>query len=243
MAGRVLPFSSVMLCFSKIALPALVAASLLASCATVKRYTPDLTKLPTPSLPSFSTLKKVTAIIPGMPSSDKAAEDDPQMPFNARGTLGYGHTLRVHVYEGARSAKRIYNGVVMVDTHGVADFGSGQGSAKIGGATLPQAVEAIAAAFRVAGHLHRPVTVHILSVEDVPLVSLTGDVAKPEFIPAWEDMTIMQAVNVAGGRKPGSTASRVYLIREGNRRFFTNLEAADREEPEPGDIILLSPDF
>lgn len=229
--------------FSKLALLPLLAAGVLTGCATVKRFTPDLTKLPTPSLPSFSTLKKVTAIIPGMPSSDKVAEDDPQMPFNARGTLGYGHTLRVHVYEGARSSKRIYNGLVMVDTQGVVDFGDGGGSAKIGGATLPKAVEAIAATFRVAGRLHRPVTVHILSVEDIPLVSITGDVAKEEFIPAWEDMTIMQAVNVAGGRKPGSTASRVYLIREGNRRFFTNLEAADREEPEPGDIILLSPDF
>lgn len=221
----------------------LVLSGGLAACATVKRFTPDLTKIPTPSLPSFSTLKKVTSILPGMPSSDKATADDPKVPFNARGTLGYGHTLRVHVYEGSRSVKRIYNGVVMVDEKGVVNLGKEIGSARVGGATLPQAVEALAATFRIGLRISRPVTVHILSVEDVPVVSITGDVIKDEFIPAWKGMTIQQAVTVAGGRKIGSTNRGVYVIREGKRRFYPNLEAADRDEPEPGDIIFLSPDF
>jgi len=213
------------------------------ACATMKRLTPDLTKIPVPPMPSFSSLKKVTQILPGMPDSDKATADDPQIPFNSRGTLGYGHTLRLHVYEGSRSAKRIYNGVAMIDAKGVIDFGGEIGSARIGGATLPQAVEAISATFRVGLRLTRPVTVHILSVEDVPLVSITGDVIKDEFIPAWEDMTIKQAVTVAGGRKLGSTNRGVYVIREGNRRYYSSLEAADQDEPEPGDIIYLSPDI
>ncbi|MEN3939650.1 hypothetical protein WJU23_00025 [Prosthecobacter sp. SYSU 5D2] len=215
----------------------------LSSCATMKRLTPDVTKIPVPSLPSFSTLKKVTRILPGMPGSDKVAEDDPQVPFNSRGTLGYGHTLRVHVYEGSRSTKRIYNGVAMIDAKGVINFGEEAGSAKIGGATLPEAVEALAATFRVSLRVTRPVTVHILSVEDVPVVSITGDVIKDEFIPAWDDMTIKQAVTVAGGRKLGSTNHGVYVIREGNRRYYSSLEAADKDEPEPGDIIYLSPDI
>jgi hypothetical protein len=35
----------------------------------------------------------------------------------------------------------------------------------------------------------------------------------------------------------------VYLIREGVRRYFSQLDDADQEEPEPGDIIELSPDI
>jgi protein involved in polysaccharide export with SLBB domain len=228
---------------SKTLLPALAAVIALSACATVKRFTPDLPKIPVPSMPSFSTLKKVTRILPGMPDHDKATEEDPQVPFNARGTLGYGHTLRIHVYEGSRSAKRIYNGVAMVDTQGIIDFGADIGSAKIGGATLPQAVQALTATFRVGLRTTRPVTIHILSVEDVSLVSITGDVTKEEFIPAWDDMSIAQAVTVAGGRRQGSTNRGVYVIREGNRRFYSSLEAADKDEPEPGDIIFLSPDL
>lgn len=177
-----------------------------------------------------------------MPSSDKAAEDDPQMPFNSRGTLGYGHTLRLDVYEGSRSTKRIFSDVAMIDAKGIIDFGE-VGSAKIGGATLPEAVEALAATFRIGLRATRPVTVHVLSVEDVPLVFITGDVIKDEFIPAWEDMTIRQAVTVAGGRKLGSTKHGVYVIREGNRRYYSSLEAANEDEPEAGDIIYLSPDI
>jgi protein involved in polysaccharide export with SLBB domain len=221
-----------------IALPCI--ALLVVSCDTIKRFTPD--HIPLPPLPKFSQLKKITRIIPGLPDSDKAAEDDPKMPFNSRGTLGYGHSMRVDVYEGARAAKRIYKGVIMVDHEGVLDFGD-VGRARVGGATLPQAVEAIAATFRVGGRITRPITVHIVSVEDVPVVSITGDVIKDEFIPAWDNMTVAQAIRVAGGRKLGSTAHGVYLTREGNRRYFTSLEAADREEPEPGDIITLSPDI
>lgn len=229
--------------FSKTLLPALALLTGLSACATVKRLTPDLTKIPVPPMPTFSTLKKVTRILPGMPNSDKAAEDDPQMPFNSRGTLGYGHTLRLHVYEGSRSTNRIYNGVAMIDSSGVIDFGDEIGSAKIGGATLPEAVSALTSTFRVGMRITRPVTVHILSVEDVPVVSITGDVIKDEFIPAWEDMTIKQAVTVAGGRKVGSTNQGIYLIREGQRRYYPSLEAADEREPEPGDIIYLSPDL
>lgn len=220
-------------------LPAATLLLALSACATVKRFTPDITKLPSAG---FSTLKKVTKILPGMPGTDKATPEDPKMPFNARGTLGYGHTLRVHVYEGARSGKRIYNGVVMVDEKGIADFGD-QGSARVGGSSLPQAAEAIAAAFRVSQRLARPVTVHILSVEDLPVVAITGDILKDEYIPAWEGMTIKQAVTVAGGRKIGSTNHGVYVIREGTRRYYSSLDAADRDEPEPGDIIHLSPDL
>jgi protein involved in polysaccharide export with SLBB domain len=223
-------------------LPLLALALGISACATVKRLTPDLSKLPKPPIPSFSTLKKITHIIPGMPETDKAAEDDPVMPFNARGTLGYGHSLRIHVYEGSRSPKRIFNQVVMVDSKGLLDLGVA-GSARVGGASLPKAADAIAATFRVGLRLSRTVSVHILSVEDTPVVSVRGDVLADEFIPAWEGMTVDQAVRVSGGRKLGSTAHGVYLIREGERRYFSTLNDANELEPEPGDIIELSPDI
>jgi hypothetical protein len=227
--------------FQSVLLPVLALTGLCA-CATVKRFTPDLTKIPLPPLPKFSTLKKVVEVIPGMPKSDKAAEDDPKMPFNARSTLGYGHTLRIHVFEGARNPKRVYNGVVMVDSQGMLDIDD-VGQVRVGGNSLPQTAGAIESLFRVNKQITRPITVHIVSVEDVPVVSVTGDVIKDEFIPSWEGMTIAQAVRVAGGRKLGSSAHGVYLIRNGMKRYFTSLEAADKDEPEPGDIITLSPDI
>jgi protein involved in polysaccharide export with SLBB domain len=177
-----------------------------------------------------------------MPKSDQVAVDDPKMPFNARGTLGYGHTLRIHVYEGARNPDRIYNAVVMVNSEGMLDFDK-MGQVRVGGAALPQAAAAIESTFRVNGQITKPLTVHIISVEDVPVVAITGDVLKEEFIPSWEGMSIAQAVRVAGGRKLGSSAHGVYLIRNGKKRYFTSLEAADKDEPEPGDIITLSPDI
>lgn len=220
-------------------LPALI---LLGACSTVKKYTPDLSRIPTPPLPSFSTLKKLTTILPGMPESDTVSAEDPKVPFNSRQTLGYGHTLRLHVYEGSRSTKRIYNGVVMVDEKGILTL-PGIGSARVGGLDLPKAAEAIATTFRVSLRISRAVTVHILSVEDLPLVAITGDVIKDEYIPAWDKMTVKQAVIVAGGRKLGSTNRGVYLIREGHSRYFPSLEAADKTEPNPGDIIHLSTDL
>jgi hypothetical protein len=238
----------------------------MASCATVKKFTPNISlpnfsrlkemtpDIPMPSfstlkkitpdipMPSFSTLKKITNILPGMPGRDTASADDPKVPFNARGTLGYGHTLRLHAYEGTRSPKRIFNGVVMVDEKGIVQLGKA-GSARIGGTSLPKAAETIAATFRIGMSLGRTVTVHILSVEDTPVVSIRGDVMSDEFVPAWEDMTLEQAVRVSGGRKTGSTHHGVYLIREGVRRYFSSIEQANEEEPEPGDIIELSPDI
>jgi protein involved in polysaccharide export with SLBB domain len=213
-----------------------------ASCATVKKYTPDLGRLPKPAMPSFAGLKKLKNILPGMPGTDQASGEDPQVAFEASQKLGYGHTLRLHIYEGARSTRRIYNGVVMVDPEGLLDFHE-TGKASVGGSDLIKAAESIATTFRVGMRLTRPVTVHILSVEDVPLVAVRGDVVHERYLPAWEGMTVAQAVAQAGGRKPGSNNRGVYLVREGLSRYYPGLDAAGEKEPEPGDIIQLSTDF
>lgn len=215
----------------------------LCACGTIKRFTPDLSSIPMPTLPKFSSLKKIGHLIPGLPQDDKIDDADPNVPFNSRGILGYGHTLRIQVFQGTRSPKRMFSGLRMIDQKGVLALGE-FGSARIGGGTLPQAAETIASVFRIAGHSSKPVTVHIVSVENVPVVSITGDVRAAEFIPAWDGMTIKQAVTVAGGRRLGSEAHGVYLTRNGLKRYFSSLEGLnEREEPEPGDIITLSPDI
>lgn len=225
---------------TRLLFPALL---LLGACATVKKYTPDLSRLPKPPLPTLAGLKKLTRVLPGMPETDSTGVEDPKLPFEASQKLAQGHSLRLHVYEGARSTKRIYNGVVMVDAEGLVHFEEA-GSARVGGLDLVDATETLARTFRLGLRLTRQVTVHVLSVEDVPLVAVNGDVTRPSYLPAWEGMTLSQAVAHAGGRRAGSKNRGVYLIREGLSRYYADLETADvKMTPEPGDIVQLSTDF
>lgn len=203
----------------------------LSACGSIKKIVPDI-HVPVPD---------VTKLLPG--SEDKAAADDPDVAFNSRGVLGYGHSLRVRVYEGARKGDKIYEGVVMVDQQGVAKFGK-FGSAKLGGRSLAQAAKLIESTFRVGGHAASQIHVHIGLVENVRLVAVDGDVRLPQFLPMWDGMRFSDAVNVAGGRKPGSQGRAVYLTREGMKRFFRWIVALDEfGSPEAGDIITLSPDL
>lgn len=224
----------------------LSAAGLLAlsSCSLISKIPvpklPKLPKLPKVSLPSMNTIAR---IVPGMAETDKVDAEDPEVPFNARGTLGYGHTIRLEVFEGSRSPDRIFRDIVMVDTEGNLALGSA-GSARVGGLTLPKAADAITAAFRLAGRNTRPITVQVISVENTPVISINGDMAQPEFVPAYDRVTVSQAVETAGGRRAGSASRGIYISREGQRRFFTSLESADRQwKPQAGDIITLSPDI
>ncbi len=229
-----------MTAYTRLLLPALL---LIGACTTVKKYTPDFSRLPKPPLPSFAGLKKLTRVLPGMPDTDSTGAEDPRVPFEADQKLSQGHSLRLHVYEGARSTKRIYNGVVMVDADGTVTFPEA-GSVRLGGQDLAEAAETIARTFRVGLRITRPVTVHVLSVEDVPLVAVTGDINRVRYLPAWEGMTLSQAVAHAGGRRAGSTNRGIYVIREGLSRYYPGLEAADAKmTPEPGDILQLSTDF
>jgi len=211
---------------------------LLSACGLIQKI--PAPKLPKIGLPSRNTVAK---IIPGMPERDKVNSDDPDVPFNARGTLGYGHTLRIEVFEGVRGSSRIFNDIVMVDEKGLLPLGA-VGTARVGGQKLPTAANSIAAVFRVAGRNTRPISVHIISVENVPVLSINGDVLEDEFIPAFDKMTVQQAVNVSGGRKLGSTRRGIYITRQGQRRFFVSMETANHEwRPQAGDIITLSTDI
>ncbi len=214
----------------------------LISCQAVKNVA---SHIPVPSMPKMKlpSIKDVAKLIPGMPDSDEVDAEDPQIPFNARNPLASGHTLRLEVYEGSRDPSRVFRGLVMVAADGTVALGS-TGTARVGGKHLPQAVDAIASVFRVAGQTPRPVTVHLISVENTAVVGINGDVIAPEYIPAWEDMTVKQAVTVSGGRKLKSSAHGVYVGRNGERRFFTSIESAEEDwSLRAGDIITLSPDI
>lgn len=223
---------------ARILLPA-IAAILLPGCAFLGN-TVEKVKIPVPKMPK---LPGVGDILDFWPSEDRASEDDPTMPFNSRGTLGYGHTMRIDVYEGTRNTSQLYRSVLMVDERGRIDLGK-FGTVKVGGSKLPEARRAIEAAVYTSARTARAITVHIHSVENVSLIAVTGDVQEDEYIPMFDGIRVSRAVTVAGGRKLGSSARALYLIREGEPRFFPSLGQADAAwKPKPGDIIQLSPDL
>jgi len=216
----------------------------LSSCGMIKSIIPhSMPKLPKIGLPSLPSRNTVAKLVPGMAERDKVDAEDPDVPFNSRGTLGFGHTIRLEIYEGTRSPERIYRGIEMINTEGLLPLGK-VGSARVGGLHMPKAAEAIATVFRLAGRNTREITVQIISVENTPVVSLNGDVMEAEFIPVFNHMSVKQAVTVTGGRKTGSTSRGIYISRQGQRHFFTSLEAANHNwKPQAGDIITLSPDI
>jgi protein involved in polysaccharide export with SLBB domain len=215
------------------------AGLLFPACSTVKNV---VSHIPLPNL-KMPSMRDVAKLIPGMPESDQVDANDPEVPFNSRNPLQTGHTLRLEVYEGSRDPSRVFRGIVMVDDSGNILLGEA-GYAKVGGKRLPQAAEAITAVFRVRAYTSRPVTVHIFSVENTPVIGINGDVQTAEYLPAFEDITVKQAVVVTGGRRLKSTARGVYIARDGQRRFFTSLDHADEDwNLRAGDVITLSPDI
>ena len=213
---------------------------ILSSCGTMKRV---VDAIPVPSMPKISLpkLSSVTKIIPGMGGESNA--DDPVMPFNSKGSLGYGHTLELLVYDSGREPDKLFEGKAMVDERGVLTLGE-LGSAKVGGRSLPEARAAIGSIFRSAGRVASHVHVHIIAVEGVELIAVEGDVKSSLVTPLWENMTVADAITMAGGRKPGSVARSVYVTHEGARKFYTTEDRANHDvELRAGDIVAPSPDL
>ncbi len=210
---------------------------LLAQCSTVQKVT---SSIPLPSLPDITKMKRM---LPGM-DADKVNAQDPALDCEPRGTLRAGHTLRLQVHESLRSGKQVWKGLTMVDLQGNVQIGK-IGAAQVRGKTLPEAARAIESVFRVSGRTSMPLAVHILSVENTPLIALEGDLAAgPQPLPLFDGLTYREALRLAGGRPGKSTARGVYITREGKKRFFRSIEAADAEwRPTPGDIVTLSPDL
>ncbi len=213
------------------------AVPFLAQCGTIKKVT---NSIPLPALPDVTKIKR---ILPGS-GADKVNDQDPDVPFDPRGTLRPGHTLRLDVHEGLRSSKQVWKGLVMVGLDGNAQIGK-TGAANVRGKTLPEAARAIESVFRVAGRTSMPLAVHIVSVENTPLIALEGDLAAgPQPLPLFDGLGVREAVRLAGGRPAASTTRGVYITRQGKKRYFRSEAAADSEwRLAPGDIITLSSDL
>ncbi|MBX7209157.1 MAG: hypothetical protein K1X78_12640 [Verrucomicrobiaceae bacterium] len=206
----------------------------LCGCSTIKRSVSDLHM---PKMPDLSGVKK---ILPG--SDDSTSADDPLVPFDPGIRLAKGHTLRLHIYEGAMDAREMFNGLALVDEHGVAKIGR-IGSAKIGGQTLPEAVKMIESVCRVGGHAASQIHVHVVSVENVEIIAVTGNVKSPQHLPLSAAMRFSSAVTQCGGQRVPSGMA-VYVTRDGVRKFFSHIGTADAwGTPRAGDIISLSADL
>lgn len=209
---------------------ALAALIPLAGCGTMKKMAGAV---PVPDLSG------VTKIIPGMGGEPK----DPEVPFYPQAKLGYGHTLKVAVYDGARVAKELYEGEVMVNAEGIAEFRD-IGSVKVGGRSTMEARAMIESLFRSAGQAASKTHVHLISVEDMPLVTVAGDVTTPVIVPLTKKMSVSDAVTQAGGRRLGSVARSVYVTQEGVQKFYVTVGKADKDvKLAAGDIVTLSPDL
>lgn len=196
----------------------------------------DLKKLHVP------TLHDMKQAVPGL-GDDSVSGDDPLVGFDTAHTLGYGHTLRLEVCDGTRSMKQLWKGLVMVDQQGVITLGD-FGSARVGGRSIPQAQDMIASIFLQSGHTASQVQVHVISVENTPIITVNGDVRAPVALPLWKGITVSDAIVHAGGRKPGSQARSLYVVQSDQRRFYTSEATASHNvKLHAGDIITLSPDL
>jgi hypothetical protein len=210
----------------------------LASCQTVKNWVPDV---PMPKLPKLPDMSGVKQMLPG--SGDSVSNEDPIIPFDVRRPLAAGHTLRLEIYEGARNGKKVFSGLTMVNENGVIELGK-MGSAKVGGKTLSEAVPMIESVCRIAGRAALQTYVHVVSVENVELISVLGDVANRAQVPVWEGMSYSSLINHVGGRRAGSQGRAVYVCRRGLKKFYRDIGYLDySDKPEAGDIVTLSGDL
>jgi hypothetical protein len=210
----------------------------LVSCQNVKNWVPEISMPKLPKLPDMSGVKQM---LPG--SDDSVSNEDPMIPFDVRRPLAVGHTLRLEIYEGARNGKKVFSGLAMVNESGVIELGK-IGSAKVGGRTLSEAVPMIESVCRIAGKAALQTYVHVVSVENVELISVLGDVSNRVHVPVWSDMSYSALVGHVGGRRAGSQGRAVYVCRRGLKKFYRDLEYLDySDKPEAGDIVTLSGDL
>jgi hypothetical protein len=218
---------------------ALIALLGLTACNTMKKAV-SWVPVPKIPLPSFSSIKRV---IPGMDRNDRVDSSDPDVPFDPEGVLAPGHTLRLKVFAGGRDADEEFEGLVAINGAGVADFDE-YGRAKLGGLTVRDARRAIERLFSSGGFISATLSVHVVSIENVKLVFIEGDVVNPRSLPWQKRLHITDCVRAAGGRPVKSQAHTVYVTHSGVRRFYRSEAVADEEvDLEPGDIIFLRPDL
>jgi protein involved in polysaccharide export with SLBB domain len=214
--------------------------AVLTSCGTIKR---TVSAIPTPSLSGMKKLvpsmKGIQKMLPDLSGDDSTGGEDPLNTYDPSRTLGYGDTLRLSVYEGVREVEEVYKGLVMVDKRGAVEL-EDIGSAKMGGRTAEEARGMTESVLRGAGWTAGKLHVHLISVENVQLISVGGNVVKPGVYRFQEGMRARDVIAAAGGRGGSSTSRAVYITHKGQQRFYTSEAAASGVELQAGDIVVVS---
>lgn len=166
------------------------------------------------------------------------AVEDPVVPFAVNRPLAPGHTLKLAVYRNLLSRAREFDGSVVVDSRGLVRF-KDAGEVRVGGRSPLEASRAIESAFRRLSS-DSTITVQLISIEEVPLVTVTGAVRSPAVIQWFDHLTAESALPYVRGRTGGADAHAVHVTRSGARRFHATATAVALE---PGDVVNFSRDL
>jgi len=168
------------------------------------------------------------------------SEPDPDVPFTINDKLGYGHTLKFSVYQGVRTASKLFAGSVMVDRAGKLHIPK-IGDVAVGGLSPLDAVGRIETKFRDK-YEEEVLHVQLEQIEHTPLVTVNGAVHHPGVIQFFDGMTATSALSYVGGRDAAIPAKAVYVVHKGIRRTYVDPEKND-PHLEPGDIVTFSADL
>ncbi len=192
--------------------------------------------------------------IAGGPTTGTAVESrefpkDPDAGFQQRYpryTLRSGDSFDVNF-----SFSPEFNQTVIVEPDGYVTF-RGAGTLHVAGQTVPQLTDTIKEAY--SGILHDPVVTVALKEFDKPYFIAAGEVGKPGKYELRSDLSLVEAINVAGGLTDASKHSQVLLFRRAAgdkveaRLFDVKKMIASRnlqEDPHllPGDMLLVPQNF
>ena len=186
------------------------------------------------------TMPKLPAVkMPFVGDDSTAPADDPHLPYSLKQRLGPGYTLEITAYAGQRSPKKFYSGTVMVDDEGAVDLGR-YGRTKLAGLDATQAVAALEGTFRKM-RSESLITVHVKSIEGVPLLQVNGAVVHPGMVLFLEGANTFNILPLVGGRKASAKGTAVFVTRDGVRRFQRDFEFSPRLQA--GDIVTYSEDL
>ena len=144
-----------------------------------------------------------------------------------------------------------FNQTVVVEPDGYVTF-RGAGSVHVAGQTLPELTETIKKAY--TGILHDPLITVALKDFERPYFIAAGQVAKPGKYDLRSDISLTEAVNIAGGFTESSKHSQVLLFRHvGDNKveaqiFDVKKMLASRnlqEDPHlmPGDMLFVPQNY
>ena len=170
-----------------------------------------------------------------------AAEADPLVPFNMRGTLGAGHTLQFTVYEGVLSPGKLFAGSGMIDGRGILHI-KGLSEIKAGGHTALEVVEKIESYFRAKSG-DGIINVQLEKIGATRVVTVVGRVQNPAVIQWFTGMNVNNSLAYVGGRDLKSFGRAVYITRRGIRKLYANPTSGEDIALEPGDIVSYSSDL